>query len=369
MPSNPFVNVFRTFGRDELISLFINVIATAVVARLAVSDFILSVSGPVIEKIGFFAAYFKEAWEIFHTTPKDKRAGLSVYILKAIRQGMNSLVKDVLFHDPTYTLLMYLGLQLYRDTPAWIISVLAFFIAVSFVAVGEVTVNEIRYLLFISRLKKIGFRQESYYETRFMVDDKDTKKILNDLSDKFHLTVKIESDYHDRYFDNKLGEFNSRTPKLRLRQRTNEDGGWLQTLQIAYTKASEMAMKKPTQFNFFPTFKDKLWISLDQKMPWSIDVIESAQIRRSVKRLIKSGKSYDVYFKRTVVRDPATILVSIDEVKGAGDLSFTVIELKAHPDKKSVSLLLEAMRYLMLNYPVIQTTHSKVFLASLNDSV
>lgn len=364
LPTNPYLDVFKTFGRDELISLFINVIATAMVSRVVTNSLVLSLTGPVIEKIGFFLAYFQEAWKIYHTTEKEKRADLGFYIKKAIKQGAGSLAKDIAFHDPTYTLLMYSGLVFYPQTPAWMLSTLAFFIAVGLVAVGEVTINEIRYLLYIKHLRKIGFKMESYLESRFIVDVKNPGEILSDMAKKFNLHVSENVSYKDRYFETSLTGFNSRTPKLRLRQRTVKKG-WQQAVQILYTHVSEVALSKPAQFNYYPARKDKLYFSLDQKMPWKIDDIVNPSVRKMVKKVVKE-EFHEVYFGRSVVRDPKTILVSIDKVRSSENAGFTAVEIKSHLDKVSRTRLIEAMRYLMLNYPVVQTTHTKSFLASMN---
>lgn len=366
LPSNPFFDVFRTFGRDELISLIINVIATAIISKFAFSNFILSITGPIIEKIGFFIAYFKEAITLYKTTQVEKRDSLSKYIFKAIKQGSNSLMKDILFHDPTYMLLMFFGLQSYPQTPPWMLSALAFFIAVAAVAVGEVSFNEIQYILFTKRLKKIGFGKESYFESRFIIGNKNSKTILADISKEFNLSVSENINYQDRYFESSLKGYNSRTPKLRLRNRVDDKNFKNKTVQVVYSRASEMAMKKPAQFNFYPTRKDKLWIRLDQEMPWKIEDIKSKELRSLLKKLTKNNQFNDVYFNRMICRDPNTILVSVDNVRSPNNAQFTIVEMKAHTDKKSKTMLIEAMRYLMMNYPVTQTTHTKAFLATID---
>ena len=74
------------FGRDEFIALWINVTGTAVVSGFATNPFILSLAGPIIEKLGFFVAYLREAWIIYTTTLRDKRGNILSYILEAFKR-------------------------------------------------------------------------------------------------------------------------------------------------------------------------------------------------------------------------------------------------------------------------------------------
>ena len=54
----------------------LNVSATALIARMTTSPLLISLSGPLIEKIGFFVAYIKEAFDIYSTTLKSKRKSI-----------------------------------------------------------------------------------------------------------------------------------------------------------------------------------------------------------------------------------------------------------------------------------------------------
>jgi len=59
LPGSPFWSVFRRFGRDELIAMIINVIGTAIVNFFIAIPLILSIAGPILEKIGFFPAHLR----------------------------------------------------------------------------------------------------------------------------------------------------------------------------------------------------------------------------------------------------------------------------------------------------------------------
>lgn len=333
LPRNPIWEVMRVFGRDEVLALIIGTAGTALVSLFAAQPLILALTAPVIEKVGFFIAYIKEP------------AG--------IKKGFMSMLKDLVAHDPLYALLMVIGLKLYT-MPAWLLSISCFVIALGLVAFGEVIITEVRYRLQFFRYRKLGFKSESYLESRFFIRNGNTTAIINDFSETFNLPIRAQAEYHDLYFAHHLESFNGREPMLRLRQRTLEA---VQTLQIVYTKASEFARNHPNQFNYYPSRKDKVWVKLDQDMPWTMNDIADSRIR-SFAQSISDKPTREIFFSREVVRNPDTILVSVDHIKNGTEL-LTVIEIKSRLDSASKQVFIQAMRHVMLKYEVIQTTHGK----------
>jgi len=93
LPENPFWEVFKRFGRDEVIALVINVLATALTAFLLkvfgtsteTTVLILALAGPVIEKIGFYPGHVWEARKEFRATPKKHRQPLKFYTKKPLK--------------------------------------------------------------------------------------------------------------------------------------------------------------------------------------------------------------------------------------------------------------------------------------------
>lgn len=361
LPASPFWEVLRTFGRDELIALAINTGSTAAVAVLLSNPLLISVTGPIVEKIGFFVAHFQEAGSAYLSTPKSSRKTLGSYLKTAFAHGLSSLGKDIAVHDPLYTLLMYFGLLTLPQVPAWILAVVSFMVAIAAVMVGEVAVNETRYLWLGWQLRAVGFRREPYFESRFYIKVASPKKILIDFATEFHLSLRARASYHDRYLVTNLKSYNGRKPILRLRQRNKETGGWMQTLQVVYTRASEWGKRKPRQFNYFLTKKDKFWASLPTKMPWEVDQITDKKLRNWSEKH-STRQHHDVFFTREVVRDPKTILVSVDQVTLPNRKKLTLVEIKAHTDEQSRQMLILAMRYAMLRYEAVQTTHGKSML-------
>lgn len=350
-PGNSFWNVFKRLGRDEFLALLINVIGTSIIGLFTSVKIILSLTGPIIEKIGFFPANFWESYKIYKTTPKEKRKKYSFYTKKAFKTSATSLTEDILVHDPIYIILMYVGLQIYSETPIWILSATSFILAVILVSVLEVIIIETKYLFFKKRLKNKGFDVETYYESRFLIkSDKNPKELIEKIKEQFNLFDEGKLIYHDTYFENKFPEFCGRLPKVRLRKRTYKDD-WMKTLQIIYTKPTENQEKPEDQYRFFPIKKEKIYFVLNQKMPKKIDEIEDQQVKKCKKKIGKEiGK---INFERYFVKDN-NLLAIVDKIDGKRD--FHVLEIKV---RKDLDILLKAMRYVMQEFSVLQTTHGK----------
>ena len=135
LPGSPFWNIFKRFGRDEMIALVINVIATVLVGTIVRIPLVLALTGPIVEKVGFFIAHFNEAYNVYSTTPEKQRKKISYYSKKAIKNGSTSLIEDILIHDPIYILFMFTGILIYPACPIWILALLSFIIAVLLVVV------------------------------------------------------------------------------------------------------------------------------------------------------------------------------------------------------------------------------------------
>jgi hypothetical protein len=376
LPGSPFWDVLKRFGRDEAIAMAINVAGTAGVSSALknseiakkTKDVILSLTGPILEKIGFFPGHFKEALGVYKTTPKEKREKLSKYFGRAIKGGAKSLLEDVLIHDPLYIGMMYGGMRAYPETPAWLLAVGSFVVAVFGVAFLEVGYKELSYLKRKRKFKKAGFGDESYYESRFLISSEvDPEDVVKVISEKYELGDSKVWRYQDRYFETCLPEYSNRTPKIRLRRRTRLDKEEepVQTAQVTYTRAAEIAKKEVGQYRYFPIKKDKLYFMLDQDMPQFVGEIEDSRARGLLENSVKNNVPHNIEFQRTVAYDPSIMLVSADRV-GMDERPFNVVELKVYKD---TDMLKEAMRYILMHFPVVlQTTHGKYELACMNGS-
>jgi hypothetical protein len=351
VPGSPFWTVFKRFGRDELIAMIVNVSGTAIASIFNPSTIVLSVIGPVIEKIGFFPAHIKEALGVYKTTPKEKRKRLSQYIGRAFKGGLVSLLEDLLIHDPVYILLMIFGLNIYAGTPVWLLSAASFIIAVFIVAALEVLVNETRYKLFKKRYKKKRFHLESYYESRFFI--KSTEKadaVLKKIAKRFGLAIQKEIDYHDCYLENKLPDFSGREGKIRLRRRKRFEGNYIFSAQIIYTRAGKEETTKVDQYRFFPIKKEKLYYIMQGTMPKKFVELKDKHVKKTLQKITNKEMNC-IKFKRRVAHNPE-LLVSVDNLHDGKYL----LEIKTYKNK---TLLIEAMRYVMEEFPLVQTTKGK----------
>lgn len=357
VPANPFWDVFKRFGRDEMIAMALNVAGTVLFTWLvsiveidiALRGLILSFAGPVVEKFGFFPGHFKDALELYRTTSPEKREKLSKYYMDAVKNGSVSLMEDILVHDPLYVILMYLGMTVYPETPPWLLAIVSFVVALFGVAAGEVAVNEIRYLLKQLRLKRLGFEKEKYYECRFFISaERKPVEVLERMSEKFGLTVKEKGTYEDRYFKTRgLPGYSGRDVKFRLRHRVVGDKE-VRTAQVVYKRTAEMARSELSQFRFFPQKKHKYYFV--HQTPEILD----DTVRDYVLSIVR-GDAKTIRFKRTIARDyPNGLFVSIDDVSAGRP--FFLVELKVYKDLR---LLKRGMRFIMREFPVIQTTYGK----------
>jgi hypothetical protein len=360
VPRHPFWTVLSRFGGDEIIAAIINILATAVVALFSANALTLALAGPIVEKIGFFPAHFWEAWKIYRTTPPANRKKLRSYIRHALAGGSVSLVEDILVHDPCYTILMLLGLRTYPQAPVWILAAISFAIAVIIVSFLETSITELRFSALKRCLLRNGFGSEAYFEARFLIsrEGRDPEREIADLAIRFGLSVPRRLEYHDLYLGHRLPMYSGRKPKMRLRDRTTGDGGKMRSLQVVYTKASEVVPQRFDQCRFFPVRKNKMYFPLSdgEGVPELKPVFLRRKIGRAVAKPVK-----ELRFTRLVANNKQ-LLLSVDIV--GDDRPFYVLELKTHKDIKT---MLAAMRTIMCTMPVVQTTQGKSELMGVSD--
>jgi len=357
LPGSPFWNVFRRFGRDELVAMVVNVVGTALVALVTTNPLWLVVAGPLLEKIGFFPMHFKDAFDVWKTTPDSDRKELSHYVKTAVKGGTTSLVEDVLVHDPVYAALMWFGIHIYGDTPAWLLAAFSFIVAVFAVAGLELAATELRFALLKRRMIKIGFKHEEYYESRFIVDGSlKPSDAIETMACEFDLAMRGHAGYSDWYLENKFKKYSGREPRVRLRDRDSlfGMGSIVSTLQIVFTVPKEMSCDSEDQCRFFPIRKEKLYAERNKpdKAVLTLSNDVSAFMRKMIahKSIVRK-----VSFTRMAARGAkgeVDLYVSAD-VNPDGDW---LMEIKSYDD---VRLLAKAMRFAMIRFPVVQTTIGK----------
>jgi|GEM_PF-1033120 len=370
LPANPYWEVIRDFGSDELVSLALTVAGTVAMTDLIDSNTLvltpaqrnlaLSFIGPIAEKFGFLPRPFMKAWRVYRTMPSEHRDSLGYYMGKAARECSRNLAWDILVQDLLlYVPAMHTVLKKYPDTTPWLLSVGIILAATAAVSVLQVAVTEGTYAKYKHQLTRAGFEFEPLVDANFFVScECDPKELIEDMAKRFGLSDLREIDYQDRYFRSSLPQYSGRVPSLRLRRRGNYFGDRiLHSAEVVYTKPREVHNHPADQYRYFMTRKDKLKFYFTHDIPDSMEGIQDAAAREMLTRAQKGNEFTDVSFRRTAVRDER-LLVSVDHVVDC-ERPFYLVELKTH---KHVDLLREAMRYLMLEFPVVETTQDKVHL-------
>jgi len=360
-PVNPFWEVFKTFGRDELTGGGLALVATisleGVFYLYSGSNYSptqllwLALAGPILEKIGFFFWHFVEANNVYKTTPENERSSYDYYLIKAVQGGGKTLLWDIILHDPLYIFLMMMGMSIHPATPVWILVPIAFAMSVIGVTVVEVAFNEFRYWCFKRTKHNEGFTLEQYLDARFyLAPEVNPDEALRNLASKFLPKNKtVMREYTDNYYPVNLPEYNGREGKLRLRKRDRDDGTSVITMQYIYTRTVEN--KTPVgQFRYYPRKKDKHYKILEEKTAKTLAKQEAKHAGGA------NRKPTQLKFSRHVIYDPEKLFISIDSV----DNTYHVIEVKAYPSREQA--LIKVMRYIMRNFLALQTTHSKLEL-------
>ena len=380
IPGSPYWAVLKRFGRDELLALIVNVVGTGAFGWLVATGSMftlltlmgldaeavwaswgvlgLSLVGPVVEKVGFFIGHIWDAWGVYKTTRKEDRQSLVYYIKKVVKGGSVSLIEDILIHDPCYIGLMLVGQMMYPAAPVWLLAFASFVVAVALVPLVEWWVTEARFKMHLALAGRHGFEVEPYYETRFHVSqDVPPDVLLSDMAKVFGLrSGAVPIRYTNLYYDCNLPEYSGRNAEFRLRWRTNNKGpGMIKSAQIVWTRASEHK-GDVDQHRYFPIRKLKLYAVLQGGKPSDFDSIPDPDVRWVAHKISTEKLLAEVSFVRMLARSPQ-LLVSADISK---EQDSYVVEIKT---RDNIPLLIQAMRYLMRNYPVVQTTEGKLDLA------
>jgi len=357
LPDSAYVASLKDFGGDELLAGGIDIGATALVNAFANplwKNYALPFVGPVFEKGVFFVRHAVRAANTFRTTPVRIRQPFSFYLKAELKGGSDNLMKDLIFHDPLYIGGMAAGLHFLPDVPPYVLSALIYSTAVLGVAGIDVGKNT----LLFKRKKKIlhqaGFESEKFYEARFFVDRKQNPdQALEGIIREFQLGKPHIHEYHDTYFETSLPVYNSRKPRMRFRSRQKEGDESYHSVQIVYTKANERK-KGIDQVRYFVVEKEKIYFLLDEPITRVEQTIN--QLRVVLNRSVAPNPYYSsVSFKRTVASNDE-LSVCVDAV--VNDRPFYLVELKVWKD---LTLLQKAMRYVMVECPIVAThiTHGK----------
>ncbi|MBN2131660.1 MAG: hypothetical protein JW741_19330 [Sedimentisphaerales bacterium] len=376
---NPYLHFGLRLGRDEINAWLLSTgVTTAVGALLAVFGGllpaaahapILAVVGPLAEKPGLLFHYVKAAFCTWREAPPGERRSRRYYVRQAVRDGWPSLRADLLYHDPSYSILLW-GLIRIAGNPSVpavaLLAAVSFFTAIAWASGLDVLWVHCAYKLLHVRLRYAGFVRKSYYEARFLVDPEDDtafspEKALDRLREHFALPVRTSYTYRDRYLTSlSSAVYNGRKPYVRFRQRTAEDGSVSkQAVQIMYTRSREVGRHATELYRCFVIRKEKFGFDFapDQSMPWKVEEIPDTLVARLVRRLGAEDRLKDVFFRRHVAMDPNGIFISVDMPPQypAPDGTYW-IEIKS---RENLDTLHRVSDYIAWKLPVRATTQTK----------
>ncbi|MGV8087217.1 MAG: hypothetical protein ACP5N1_06325 [Candidatus Woesearchaeota archaeon] len=376
LPDHVFIKKFKDLGIDEILASVVDPASSAVGNALLspeLKNYILPFTGPAAEKFIFFARHMLEARGIYKTTHEKIRKPYKYYLKEGVKHGAGNLVKDIVYHDPIYTSLMYAGLILFPEVHPSVISFVDYLVSVPLAVGLDVIIDEKRHKKITKNIIKAGFQSEKYYEAKFdVLKEMDPTIVLDELINDFNLKRSGTVTYTDTYFDIESEGFSGRKISMRLRQREKrdyekEDPSWIHkeefsydnkiaSLQIVYTRVKEDKgnTKNPDQCRYFPAKKEKLYAILDPNTK-SLEDITDNKILNIAKHRIISDSRKTITFDRTIARNNE-LAICTDKVMA--DRPYYRLELKVYKD---TNILKQAMRYIMVNFPlaVEQTTHSK----------
>ncbi|MDD5456386.1 MAG: hypothetical protein PHV30_05055 [Candidatus Margulisbacteria bacterium] len=368
VPDSLFKQAYRHFGEDMGSAFFINVGSTALIELLLSKFFpvgietqrlILTFAGSMTENIGFYIPNLLRAWNTYRTTPIENRLPIRSYLKDVLIKGSITLMWDTAIHDPLYWISMYLGQIFLPATPAWLIAIASFILALIIITNAQVALKEIKYAMLARSLRKAGFEEEPYYEARFYLpktSNTPVQEILDTMASKFNLYEKFSGQYHDKYFRPSNEEIAGRNVLVRTRERETAEAVPRKSAQVIFVKSEQMEQKCKSMHNYFVIKKTKFRYILQQNLSLLESLFTSGlnKAGRLILKRTRGNESMNITFNRMMVRDPEKLYFAIDDLNE--HFPYYIVELKAWSD---LNMLKEAMRFLMIKYPVHITTHPK----------
>ena len=377
---NPYLAFSMRLGRDELFAGLSSAFWTTV-AKLCfiwwagslvgsqIEMVVLAFVGPIFEKPALFTKYILDARREYRSTAPAARRPIRYYLRRVLREGWPTLRADLLYHDPAYSVLLWLLLQASpgaAPVSIALLSIVSFVAAVALASTAEVIAVECAYRLRHWRLRRAGFVTKSYYEARFLLDPAGDERyaprvVLDLLQQRFDLDDRKVFTYRDVYVtENSVAVYNGRKPYLRFRRRLTEDGAVSkQAVQVMHTMSREVKIKASDLYRCFAMLKCKSGYDfpLDQPMPWESSAIPDPQVCRIVAGLQSGDQRREVLFRRDVAIRKAQLFISVDTpAEQSAALGPYWLEVKV---RDNLELLQKVSDYIAWKLPVRGVTQSK----------
>lgn len=355
IPEHIIKKVLKNFGADEAIAWVFNTWWTALLsawARETLSQtqksLLYTIGWPVIEKFWLFARHIWQACKLRQDTPYHERKSPIFYFKQIAKWWWESLLKDVLIHDPLYWMLMYACLQSHTNASSlWITaySVWSFILAIGWVALLERGYDETKYAILKKNLEQAWFLKDAYYQSKLEMTTQiyTAEEIFDCLNDRFNLTDYFQRNYSDEYIESKNEMYWWKYIHLRKRQVTSPTT-WENRCasELVLTKPDIIRLNGLHELNYFYMEKEK----------WTFG--DNLDDNLLAPRKSKNEQNEIITFDRTVSRNAQWLYVAHDtnHDKNNG------IELKVHHHNKK--LLVWAITILKKHFPwLVQSTITK----------
>lgn len=354
IPDHPYKTEITSFGRDEMVWLLFNTVWTLILNFFVTNvtsiswvtkKLLLAVWWPVVEKIGLFLPHL--CIEIYKQK-KEHNISYKKICHKTFFGWWETLVKDLLLHDPLYIVFMYILQEITPQTPIILLSFISFIFALLLVGLIKISFDEWRYKIFTRKLLKKWFQKFTYYESRIYIPSlEEAKKVFDKLITHFGIKETSQRHYTDTYYDaNIMRDLWWRTWKVRSRVRTSHDHKTsISSGQIVFTKAKELTLSQIDQYRYFPIKKEKYIYYHDNL----------EHITTMLKPYKKPDVAREVSFSRFVAEWEKGLLVTLDSLRKNEEEAY-LIEIKIDKD---LYKLKEVIRFILRETAGEQHTHGK----------
>jgi adenylate cyclase class IV len=328
VPMNPFVKETLDFGGAEMVAGVYNVAGTAASHLLTSNPLALSLSGPVIEKAGFFC------WEAIKAVKKTDGQSYFKRLKGRLNSGIANLLTDIVVHDSAYTAMMCYGLSNNVASPE-ALSFFSFLAALPPAIFAKHYGSEIMHSLVKQYSRIDGFKWEKYYESRFIIGGaKDPRQIFEKISNSLNLGNYSKVSCNDQYYEHKIPAFSDRASIVRVRETGKRN------LEIGYLLSKRRTPSRMSEFNYFFNMKEKGTKQLSES--------EEPRLRWPLKIKAKGKK---IEFEREIMHDDE-IRVDLDKVRSNGSDVY-ILEFKTWKD---IDRLCDAMKLVLRGGYCVRTT-------------
>ncbi|MDR0606821.1 MAG: hypothetical protein LBG52_00320 [Candidatus Peribacteria bacterium] len=231
-----------------------------------------------------------------------------------------------------------------------ILAVVSFLLALPPAIFIKYSGNELLYYLWKQLAKRQGFRRETYYESRFILNDlSNPTQLFQQIATRFKLHQHDISTYHDIYFTHHIPIFSERTNTVKSREIIDHATGTsfhnLEIVHFLPTKKTE----KNSIFNYYYSKKEK-----GRKDISTTDrevVLKTFPFRPGI-----AVPSKQISFERKACFDKE-IRITLDTIISSDTPKLThVMEVKVYQD---ISALTEVMKYIIGKGHIHLTTYGK----------